>query len=147
MRSRHDVSIERGTKRVFAWAIEWPGWCRSGRTEEAALEALVEYGPRYARVVGRRKLGFLSPAVLGDLRVVERLEGNATTDFGAPGVAPRADERSIEEDERDPDCPLKWTHKAGKKNATDAATLRRYLEWLRKPSAPGAHRRRPAREQ
>lgn len=35
------VHLEVGRKRVFAWALDWPGWCRPGRTEELALEALV----------------------------------------------------------------------------------------------------------
>jgi hypothetical protein len=91
-----DVFIERGAKRVFAGAIEWPGWCRSGRTEEAALEALLAYGPRYAEALGRRRLGFVAPANVGDLRVVERRTGNATTDFGAPAIAPQADDRPID---------------------------------------------------
>ena len=92
----NDVFIERGAKRVFAGAIEWPGWCRSGRTEEAALEALLAYGPRYAKALGRRRLGFVAPADVVDLRVVERRTGNATTDFGAPAIAPQADERPID---------------------------------------------------
>ena len=92
----NDVFIERGAKRVFAGAIEWPGWCRSGRTEEAALEALLAYGPRYAKALGRRRLGFMAPADVVDLRVVERRTGNATTDFGAPAIAPQADERPID---------------------------------------------------
>ena len=91
-----DVFIERGAKRVFAGAIEWPGWCRSDRTEEAALEALVAYGPRYAKALGRRRFGFVAPADAGSLRVVERRAGNATTDFGAPGIAPEADDRPID---------------------------------------------------
>ena len=90
-----DVFIEQGKKRVFAGAIEWPGWCRSGRTEDAALEALLAYGPRYAKALGRRKLGFVAPADVGALRVVERRTGNATTDFGAPAIAPQADDRPI----------------------------------------------------
>jgi len=91
-----DVFIERGAKRVFAGAIEWPGWCRSGRTEEAALEALLAYGPRYAEAVGRRTPRFVAPVDVGDLRVVERRKGNATTDFGAPTIAPQADDRPID---------------------------------------------------
>jgi hypothetical protein len=92
----HDVAIERGAKRVFAGANEWPGWCRSDRTEEAALEALLAYGPRYAKALGRRPLGFAAPSDVGGLRVVERMKGNATTDFGAPGIAPDADDRPID---------------------------------------------------
>ena len=97
--ARYEVTIERGGKRVFAGANAWPGWCRSERTEEGALEALLTYGPRYAKAMGRRRLGYLAPPDVGRFRVVERLTGNATTDFGAPGVAPRSDDRPVDEEE------------------------------------------------
>ena len=42
------VYLEVGTKRVFACAVDWPGWCRSGRGEENALEALATAASRYA---------------------------------------------------------------------------------------------------
>ncbi|HEX2241031.1 MAG TPA: hypothetical protein VHJ82_07835 [Actinomycetota bacterium] len=94
-----DVYLEVGAKRVFACAVDWPGWCRSGPDETAALQALLEYGPRYAAVLRSARLGFEAPAGLDDFRVVERLKGNATTDFGAPGVIPSADRAStIESD-------------------------------------------------
>jgi hypothetical protein len=99
MPARYEATIERGAKRVFAGANAWPGWCRGGRTEEAALEALLAYGPRYAKAIGRRRLGYVAPTDVGRFRVVERLTGNATTDFGAPGVAPRSDDRPVDEDE------------------------------------------------
>jgi hypothetical protein len=53
--------------------------------------------------------------------------------YGKEEIAARSlkSVRSIEEDAADPACPLKWTHKAGKKNACDATTLRDYLAWLR----------------
>jgi hypothetical protein len=35
-----DRLIEAGSKRTFASAVAWPGWCRAGRDETAALEAL-----------------------------------------------------------------------------------------------------------
>ena len=87
---------EAGARRVFAGAIEWPGWCRSGSDEEAALEALVAYGPRYAAAVRSADRGFHPPSGASELRVVERLDGNATTDFGAPAMAPAADKRRID---------------------------------------------------
>ncbi len=34
------VAIEAAPKRTFATAVDWPGLSRSGKTEEAALEAL-----------------------------------------------------------------------------------------------------------
>src|SRR6478672_7658591 len=99
MPALYDVTIERGAKRVFAGANAWPGWCRGGRTEDAALEALLMYGSRYAKAIARRRLGFVAPADVGGLRVAERLSGNATTDFGAPAIAPRSDERPLDEEE------------------------------------------------
>ena len=99
MPALYEVTIERGAKRVFAGANAWPGWCRGGRTEDAALEALLAYGSRYAKAIARRRLGFAPPADIGRLRVAERLPGNATTDFGAPGVAPRSDDRPLDEEE------------------------------------------------
>jgi hypothetical protein len=98
MPARYEVTIERGAKRVFAGANAWPGWCRGARTEDAALEALLTYGPRYAKAIARRRLGFVAPDI-GGLRVAERIPGNATTDFGAPGVAPSSDDRPIDEEE------------------------------------------------
>src|SRR5919202_3742755 len=77
------VYLELGSKRVFACAVDWPGWCRSGKTEVAALEALTAAGPRYARVASQAGVRF-SPS---DLEVVERVPGSAGTDFGVPGEA------------------------------------------------------------
>lgn len=85
------VYLEEGTKRTFAGALDWPGWCRQGPNETEALTALLAYGPRYASIVAGAGLGFVAPNDLAQLRVVERLPGTATTDFGAPGVAPRVD--------------------------------------------------------
>ncbi|HYF38311.1 MAG TPA: hypothetical protein VD930_01400 [Gemmatimonadales bacterium] len=88
---KHDVYLEIGSKRIFACAVEWPGWCRSGPDEAAALQALLDYASRYAAIVRSARLGFESPSGVEDFRVVERLRGNATTDFGAPGVIPSSD--------------------------------------------------------
>ncbi|HUL86548.1 MAG TPA: hypothetical protein VLX89_13640, partial [Actinomycetota bacterium] len=72
------IYLESASKRVFAGAIEWPGWERSGRDEDGAVEALVASAPRYARALGRSRSGFVVPAGPEDLRIVERLTGNAT---------------------------------------------------------------------
>jgi hypothetical protein len=87
----HTVYLEVGDKRVFAGAIDWPAWARSGRDEDAALEALFAYARRYARALKGTRLGFEVPEDPSALRVVERLPGTATTDFGAPDVPPSAD--------------------------------------------------------
>jgi hypothetical protein len=93
------VYLETGTKKTFAGAIDWPGWCRSGRDADSALQALREYGARYARVVGASKLGFQAPTKVSALEVVERLKGDATTDFGAPSIAPAADAKPVSAEE------------------------------------------------
>jgi hypothetical protein len=92
------VYLEVTPKRTFAGAVDWPGWCRSGRTEEEALEALVAYWPRYAKAVGR-SAGFPAPADASTLKLTERLKGSPTTEFGAPGAAPRSDRQPLEEAE------------------------------------------------
>lgn len=98
-RSTIDVYLEIGSKRTFAGAVEWPGWCRSGRDTGAALERLFEYGARYARVVRGTRLGFAAPKDVSSLAVVERLKGDATTDFGAPSMSPKGDRGPIPDGE------------------------------------------------
>ena len=91
-----EVYVEATGKRAFAGAMDWPGWCRAGRDEEAALETLFDYGARYARVLKGSGVRFTAPARASTLEVVERLEGDATTDFGAPSIAPEADATPID---------------------------------------------------
>ena len=91
------VYLEIGKKRTFAGAIDWPGWCRSGTGEASALQALVDYGPRYGRVLRLEGLAFQAPADRSAFTVLERLEGNATTDFGAPGIIPASDARPVDD--------------------------------------------------
>src|SRR3990172_8504342 len=93
------VYLEQGSKRVFAGALDWPGWCRSGRDEGTALQALLDYGPRYAGVLRPARLGVQAPADASAFAGVERLEGNPTTDFGAPAVAPSSDARPVDDAE------------------------------------------------
>lgn len=95
MPKRLRVYLECGTKRTFAGALDWPGWCRQGPNETDALGALLAYGPKYASILAGTRLGFVAPKDPTQLVVVERIPGTATTDFGAPGVAPTVDhERS-----------------------------------------------------
>jgi hypothetical protein len=79
------VCLERGTKKCFASALEWPGWSRSGKTEEEAIEALAEYAARYSAVPELAGLKFPARAG-GELEVVERVKGDGATDFGVPHV-------------------------------------------------------------
>jgi hypothetical protein len=91
-----DAYLERGAKRVFAGAIDWPGWARAGKTDEAALDALAAYGSRYAAALSGTRLRFRAPQGVSDLHVVERVEGTATTDFGAPDVAVARDLEDVD---------------------------------------------------
>src|SRR5260370_33611393 len=76
------VFIEAGSKRVFASALDWPGWARSGKTEELAVATLADYLPRYAPIVS---LAGLTPPA-GELIITERHTGTAkNADFGALG--------------------------------------------------------------
>jgi hypothetical protein len=95
-----EVYLERGDKRVFACAVGWPGWCRSARNDELALEALADYAPRYAVVAKRAGVAF--PARAGDdLRVVERLKGKGATDFGIPHEVAETDAEPLTGPEAD----------------------------------------------
>src|SRR5215216_382419 len=85
------VYLEVGSRRTFAAALDWPGWCRMGRDEATALQTLLEYGQRYARIVRPARLSFRAPNDVSAFVVVERLKGNTTTDFGAPDLAPASD--------------------------------------------------------
>ena len=92
------VYLEMGRRRVFAGALDWPGWCRSGKGEEAALAALAAYAGRYAPVAA--EAGFPFPGDAGErLQVVERLPGGASTDFGAPQAIAEADRRPVSPEE------------------------------------------------
>jgi hypothetical protein len=91
------VYLEIGEKRAFAGAIEWPGWCRSGRDAESALLALLDYGPRYQRALQTARLGFTAPRELSELKVIQKLRGSTTTDFGAPEAVPTRDRDKVSE--------------------------------------------------
>ncbi len=47
------------------------------------------------RAVGRAVGPFTPPKSVDAFRVVQKLKGDATTDFGAPGIAPKADSRAL----------------------------------------------------
>lgn len=89
------VVLEVAAKRSFASALDWPGWSRSGRSPDEALERLVAYGPRYASVARLAKVTFTAPASAEDLEVTERLRGGSGTEFGVPGAAASAEDGTI----------------------------------------------------
>jgi hypothetical protein len=85
MTDRVRVALEVAPKRSFASALDWPGWSRGGKTPEAALDALVAYGPRYASVARRAAAKVVPPPNVETLDIVDRLEGGGGTEFGVPG--------------------------------------------------------------
>ena len=85
------VYVEGGDKRTFAGALDWPGWSRSGKDEDQALEALLAYAPRYTRVVKRAALKEEPPGEEATVEVVQRLSGGGGTDFGVPSESPKQD--------------------------------------------------------
>jgi hypothetical protein len=87
-----DVILEVGPKRrTFARVDEWPGWCRSGRDETAAMSAVAACRERYAGVVASAGLSVQK----GELRVSERISGGAVTDFGALARAAEHDRAAL----------------------------------------------------
>jgi hypothetical protein len=93
---RITVSVEATPKKAFATAVDWPGWSRSGKTEEMALEALVAAALRYAIVA--REAGESFPREAKDpdaFEVVERTEGGGGTEFGVPSSITELDRRPV----------------------------------------------------
>jgi hypothetical protein len=98
------IYLELGAKRTFACAVDWPGWARSAPRRAAmgdpdagaaALDALVAYLPRYAQVAAAAGLGRSDRPSVEALDVVQRLPGDMTTDFGAPGAIPDVDHQPL----------------------------------------------------
>jgi hypothetical protein len=92
-RGRIRIAEEVGAKKTFAWAIDWPGWARSGKTAEDAREALLAYVSRYAVVVRAARLEM--PAIDGHLDIVDSVTGGGGTDFGVPSAITDADRRRV----------------------------------------------------
>lgn len=97
MMDERTIFIESGKKKTFAGAVAWPGWCRWGKNEHSALQALMDYAPRYARVLTGTGVAFQPSTELAELIVVERTDGNATTDFGAPDAILSTDHDPLDE--------------------------------------------------
>ena len=106
MSERIAVAAETGSKRIFVTAIDWPGWSRSGRTEEAALDALVAHAARYAIPAGLAGEAFPGASGLDDLDIVERAPGDGGTDFGVPSRVTESDRRPVSRTEADRLCRL-----------------------------------------
>jgi hypothetical protein len=90
------VTIEATPKRTFASAADWPGWSRSGKTEELAVEALAASAARYAAVASAAGDDFPASVDVADLHVVERAQGGAGTEFGVPSHPTDHDRRGLD---------------------------------------------------
>lgn len=88
------VYLERSPKKTFAGALDWPGWCRAGKDADLALAALADYAPRYARVATEAGESF-DLRTVSAFEIVDEVEGDATTAFGAPGIVVAADRRPV----------------------------------------------------
>lgn len=91
------IFLEIGNKRIYAGAIDWPGWYGQGRDEDAARQALLRYGTRYQQAIQAAQLGFVAPTDASVFQITEWLPGNTTTDFGAPDVPPSSDTQPMDE--------------------------------------------------
>jgi hypothetical protein len=96
--ARISTGEEIGNTRAFAWAIDWPGWCRTARDRLLLPEALSAAAPRYAIVAVEAGLDFVAdPADLtaDDFELLETVEGSAATDFGVPYTIAELDRRPL----------------------------------------------------
>jgi len=93
------VTIEHSPKKTFASAADWPGWSRSGKTEELALEALAAYAARYAAIADAEHRRFAAHPSLEDFEIVERNAGSAGTEYGVPSRPTEHDARPTDADE------------------------------------------------
>ncbi|HEV2954405.1 MAG TPA: hypothetical protein VG015_09955 [Candidatus Dormibacteraeota bacterium] len=91
MASPCSVYIESGTKKVFACAYDWPGWCRGGKNEPAALAALESTTRRYQLIADLAGVDF----DVEGFEVCDRIAGSSTTDFGVPAVVTEVDRRPL----------------------------------------------------
>jgi len=87
------VALESAPKKTFATALDWPGWSRSGKTDELAIEALLAYAPRYAPIA--EAAGSAFPEAF-DADVVERSDGGSGTEFGVPSRIHELDTRAVD---------------------------------------------------
>lgn len=83
------IYLEAGQRWVFACALDWPGWARRGRGDEAAIDSVLDYHGRYATAVG-------TDVPTGPVEVVGRVPSRSgMADFGAPGAVGPWDEEPL----------------------------------------------------
>ncbi len=91
---RIDIAEEVTPKKAFVWAVDWPGWCRSGKDRDLAIGSLLDHSERYAKVAKAGKIDF--PAFAApDVRIIESIEGGVGTEFGVPSAIIDLDRREV----------------------------------------------------
>ena len=88
------LEIGKKERRIVAGAIDWPGLDRWGKTDEAAIEKLTSYLPRYAGVAelaGQAK----KFAKHRDVEIVERVTGSGSADYWGIAHVPSEIERDV----------------------------------------------------
>jgi hypothetical protein len=98
------VVLEIGSKRTFASAIDWPGWCRAGKDQGLALQALSDYAARYSVVA--KTAGVPFTVGRSNFDDVDHLRGDATTEFGAPGAMSKLELQPMSKAEVERMCSL-----------------------------------------
>lgn len=96
--AQYVVFVEQGQKKTFVGLVDYPGLCRWGKDESAALTSLLAYAPRYQAVMAAALPEFSPPVSLDDLEIVERHPGTATTDFGGISAKLAADLDPVDEE-------------------------------------------------
>jgi hypothetical protein len=102
------VTLEIGPKgkKVVAVAPDWPGLERGAKTEQTAVESLLSYVPRYAKVTklaGMEAAFTTSPVV----DVVEKYPGTGSTDFwGISFAFSTIDKQGMSDDELERELTL-----------------------------------------
>lgn len=88
------IGEEVASTRTFVWAVDWPGWCRSGKDRDLAIASLIDHADRYARVAKQAGLPF--PTVTADaLHTVESATGGSGTEFGVPSSITDSDRQRV----------------------------------------------------
>ncbi len=82
MTNQRRVAVDEGPKgkKVAAYALDWPGLERGAKTAADALESLLDYVPRYAKVAKLAKQD-AEYSNFTKAREVERYTGPGSTDF------------------------------------------------------------------